>query len=202
MKSFANETASENPAPGGGSVSAYAAALGASLGTMVANLSAHKKGWDDRWEEFSKWAEKGQAYKVELLKLVDEDSKAFDAVMAAWKLPKESQSDFEARVAAVNRATMRAIEVPFKVMKISLEAMELIRYSAEKGLTSSVSDAAVGALLANAAVKGAYFNVRINCKSLENPGYVGKTLKEAAAIAEKATQMENEILEIVEKKLV
>ena len=202
LKSFANETASENPAPGGGSVSAYAAALGASLGTMVANLSAHKKGWDDRWEEFSNWAEKGQAFKVELLKLVDEDSKAFDEVMAAWKLPKETQSDLKARTEAINQATMKAIEVPFRVMKISLEAMELIRHSAQNGLSSSISDAGVGALMANAAVKGAYFNVRINCKSLENPGYVAKILKDAAAIAGKAVQMENEILEIVEKKLV
>lgn len=201
LKVFANETASENPAPGGGSVAAYAAALGASLGAMVANLSAHKKGWDDRWEEFSKWAVKGQDYKVELLQLVDEDSKAFEEVMAAWKLPKESQSDFEARIAAINRATIKAIEVPYKVMKISLEAMELIRYSAENGLSGSISDAGVGALMANAAIKGAYFNVRINCKSLENPGYVGKTLKDASVIAEKATQMENEILEIIEKKL-
>jgi glutamate formiminotransferase/formiminotetrahydrofolate cyclodeaminase len=201
LKSFANETASESPAPGGGSVSAYAAALGASLGTMVANLSAHKKGWDDRWEEFSKWAEKGQRYKVELLKLVDEDSKAFEEVMAAWKLPKESQADLEERAAAINRATIKAIDVPYKVMKISLDAMELIRYTAQNGLSSSISDAGVGALMANAAVKGAYFNVRINCKSLQNPGYVAKILKDAAAIAGKAGEMENEILEIVEKKL-
>ena len=201
LKSFANETASEIPAPGGGSVAAYAAALGTSLGTMVANLSAHKKGWDERWEEFSKWAEKGQAYKVELLKLVDEDSNAFDEVMDARKLPKETQSDFEARVAAINKATMKAIEIPYKVMKISLEAMKLIKYSAEQGLSSSISDAGVGALMANAAVKGAYFNVRINCKTLENPGYVGKILKDASSLAEKAAQLENEILEIVEKKL-
>ncbi len=201
LKEFTDLVASESPAPGGGSVAAFAAALGASLGTMVANLSAHKKGWDDRWEEFSEWAEKGQALKDRLLKLVDEDTKAFDEVMQARKLPKDTQQDFEIRVAAINKATMKAIDVPFQVMKISLDCMDLIRYVAEKGLKNSTTDAGVGALLAKTAITGAHYNVRINCKSLDNPGYVGKILKEAGSIMEKASIMEKEIIDLVEKNL-
>ncbi len=201
LKDFVNVTASESPAPGGGSVAAFAAALGASLGTMVANLSAHKKGWDDRWEEFSQWAEKGQTYIVELLKMVDEDCIAFDELMAARKLPKDTQAAFETRIAAVNKATIRAIEVPFKVMKITAASMELILFVSDNGLSNSVSDAGVGALLARTAIQGAFFNVRINCKSLDNPGYVAKLLKEAQDIYNQSLEMEKEIMEIVEKKL-
>ncbi|HSU27946.1 MAG TPA: glutamate formimidoyltransferase, partial [Chitinophagaceae bacterium] len=140
LADFADETASESPAPGGGSIAAYAGALGISLATMVANLSSHKKGWDDKWEEFSKWAEKGQEYKTELLRLVDEDTKAFNRIMAAMGMPKSTEAEKSAREKAMNEATRQAIDIPFRVMQISLESMEVIKAMAESGNPNSVSD--------------------------------------------------------------
>jgi glutamate formiminotransferase/formiminotetrahydrofolate cyclodeaminase len=201
LKKFADETSSELPAPGGGSVAAYAGALAASLGIMVANVSAHKKGWDDRWEEFSIWAEKGQVIKNKLLKLVDEDTKAFEGVLIAMKLPKETQPDIAVRTKAIENATKQAIEIPLTVMKLVLEAMDIIRYSAANGLKSSVTDAGVGGLMAKAAIEGAVLNVRINCKSLDDTVYVSNILKEAYEIMGKAILIEMEIAEMVEKNL-
>src|SRR6185436_2336505 len=148
LSDFADETASESPAPGGGSIAAYIGALGVSLATMVANLSSHKKGWDERWEEFSNWAEKGQQYKDELLRLVDADTKAFTGIMNAMSLPKGTDEEKAARKQAMNEATKVAIEIPFKVMQLSYDSMEVIKAMAEVGNPNSVSDAGVGALCA------------------------------------------------------
>jgi glutamate formiminotransferase/formiminotetrahydrofolate cyclodeaminase len=201
LTAFADETASESPAPGGGSISAYIGALGVSLGTMVANLSSHKKGWDERWEEFSNHAESGQRYKNELLRLVDEDTHAFNKIMAAFGLPKSTDEEKNIRTEAIQHATRYAIEIPFRVMKLSLESMNVIKAMAETGNPNSVSDAGVGALCARSAVMGAHLNVKINSSSLTDKAYVEKTLKEAAEITEKAQQLEREILTIVEGKL-
>jgi glutamate formiminotransferase/formiminotetrahydrofolate cyclodeaminase len=166
LTGFADETASESPAPGGGSVAAYVGALGISLGTMVANLSSHKKDWDDRWEEFSNWAEKGQKYKDELLELVDEDTKAFTRIMHAMGLPKGTEEEKAVRATAIRAATKYAIEIPFKVMQASYKSMEVIKKMVEIGNPNSVTDAGVGALCARTAVIGAFMNVRINAAGL------------------------------------
>ena len=168
LNDFADETASESPAPGGGSIAAYIGSLGVSLATMVANLSSHKKGWDERWEEFSNWAEKGQQYKDELLRLVDADTKAFNGIMNAMSLPKGTDEEKAARKQAMNEATKVAIEVPFKVMKLSYDSMEVIKAMAEVGNPNSVSDAGVGALCARSAVMGAFMNVRINASGYDD----------------------------------
>ena len=147
LRNFANETASESPAPGGGSISAYVGVLGISLATMVANLSAHKRGWDERWSEFSDWAEKGQQLKDQLLALVDEDTNAFNAIMSAFRLPKGTDDEKAARHAAIQAATQHAIDVPFKVMQLSLDTFDIIKAMAEIGNPNSVTDAGVGALL-------------------------------------------------------
>jgi glutamate formiminotransferase/formiminotetrahydrofolate cyclodeaminase len=201
LAAFADETASESPAPGGGSISAYMGSLGAALGTMVANLSSHKKGWDERWEEFSNWAEKGQQYKDRLLKLVDEDTKAFNQIMQAFSLPKSSDEEKQARKAAINEATRNAIEVPFSVMEVSLESMEVIKAMATEGNPNSVSDAGVGALCARSAVRGAFLNVKINAAGFEDKEYAAKMIEKGNAIESKAMEMEEEILEIVESKI-
>lgn len=198
---FADETASESPAPGGGSISAYLGALGVALGTMVANLSSHKKGWDDRWEEFSNWAEKGEKYKNDLVKLVDEDTRAFNMIMSAFGLPKGSDQEKSARTKAIQDATKYAIEVPLRVMKTTFDSMDVIEAMAKDGNPNSVSDAGVGALCARSAVLGAYLNVRINAGGLEDKSYVERILQEAKAIAEKAEQKEKSILQTVEGKL-
>ena len=198
---FANETASESPAPGGGSVSAYVGALGVSLATMVANLSSHKPGWDERWEEFSDWAEKGQQIKDELLFLVDEDTRAFNKIMDAFGLPKGTDAEKAARTAAIQEATKYAIEIPFRTMKRSFESFAVIRAMAETGNPNSVSDAGVGALCARSAVIGACLNVKINAGGLADKDYVGKILKEADEIVEKAKSEEEKILEIVQRKI-
>ena len=198
---FANETASESPAPGGGSISAYIGALGASLGTMVANLSSHKRGWDHRWEEFSIVAEKGQQKKDELLKLVDEDTNAFNKIMDAFRMPKKTEDEKEARQKAINEATRYGIEVPYQVMKTSFESMEVMKEMAEKGMESSISDAGVGAISALAAVRGAYLNVKINTKDFEDKAFVDETLENAQKIIDQAQKKEQEILELVEKNL-
>lgn len=202
VEAFANETASESPAPGGGSISATMGALGISLATMVANLSSHKPGWDDRWEEFSLWAEKGQALKDELLMLVDEDTRAFNLIMDAFGMPKASEAEKLNRTAAIQDATRFAIEVPFRVMKRSLECMNIIKAMAENGNPNSVTDAGVGALAARSAVMGAFLNVKINASGLHDKAFVEKVLAEGNEIQGKAMAMETEILSIVNAKIV
>jgi glutamate formiminotransferase/formiminotetrahydrofolate cyclodeaminase len=198
---FANETASESPAPGGGSISAYMGSLGISLAIMVANLSSHKKGWDDRWKEFSDWAEKGEKLKNELLKLVDEDTNAFTKIMNAFGLPKATDDEKKLRTQAIQEATKYAIEIPFRVMQLSFQSMEIIKVMAEIGNPNSASDAGVGALCARSAIMGAYLNVKINSKDLADKTYVEKVITEGAAIEKKAQEMEKEILEIVARNL-
>jgi glutamate formiminotransferase/formiminotetrahydrofolate cyclodeaminase len=199
ISDFADKTASESPAPGGGSVSAYLGALGVSLGTMVANLSAAKKGWENRYEEFSDWAEKGQHIKAELVKLVDEDTNAFNKIMAAFGLPKNTEGEKQFRKEAIQKATHYAIEIPFTVMKKALESMELIKAMAEKGNPNSVSDAGVGALCARSAVIGAHLNVKINAGSVDDKTSIEKFLAEAEKIEKEAVKLEKEILAQVEK---
>jgi len=198
---FADETASESPAPGGGSISAYMGALGISLGTMVANLSSHKPGWDERWEEFSDWAEKGQSIKDELLFLVDEDTSAFNKIMDAFGLPKGNDHEKAARTSAIQEATKYAIEIPFRVMKRSFAAMEILKAMAETGNPNSVSDAGVGALAVRSAVMGAFLNVKINASGLNDKAFVETVLAEGAEIEQKTQALENEILTIVNHKI-
>jgi len=199
LKQFADETASESPAPGGGSIAAYVGALGVSLGTMVANLSAHKRGWDERWEEFSEWAAKGQEQKDRLLKLVDEDTNAFNGIMEAIRLPKSSKTEKELRITAIEAATRRAIEIPFAVMKQSLASFELMKAMAKTGNPNSISDAGVGALCARAAIHGAYLNVKINVGGLKDKAYAKKVVKDGLAMTKKADKLEKEVLGLVNK---
>jgi len=201
LNDFADETASESPAPGGGSIAAYIGSLGVSLATMVANLSSHKKGWDERWEEFSNWAEKGQQFKDELLRLVDADTKAFNGIMNAMSLPKGTDEEKAARKQAMNEATKVAIEVPFQVMKLSYDSMEVIKAMAEVGNPNSVSDAGVGALCARSAVMGAFMNVRINASGYDDKSFVEDVLKKGKEIEKKAIVLEGEILNIVNGKI-
>ena len=201
LRHFANETASESPAPGGGSIAAYIGSLGAALATMVANLSSHKKGWDDRWETFSDWAERGQALKDALLKKVDEDTAAFNAIMEAMQLPKSNDTEKVARKVALQVATKLAIEVPLSTMRLSLESFDIIKAMAEIGNPNSVSDAGVGALCARAAVRSAYLNVKINASGFDDKDFIEKILKEANEMVEKATIFEEEILNIVDSKM-
>lgn len=201
LSGFSNETLSESPAPGGGSVSAYVGALGAALGAMVANLSAHKRGWDDRWEEFSDWAEKGKQAHDRLLKLVDEDTAAFNAIMDAFSLPKNNDQEKKNRSAAIQAATKRAIEVPFEVMQTAYSSLEVIQAMAETGNPNSVSDAGVGALCARTAVYGAYLNVRINAAGLSDKVYGAEIIAQAKNLLEKAKTRESEILLIVEARI-
>ena len=200
-KGFANETASESPAPGGGSVSAYIGALGVSLATMVANLSSHKTGWDERWEEFSDWAEKGQKLKDELLFLVDEDTRSFNRIMDAFGLPKETPEEKAARTDAIQEATKYAIEVPFKTMQKSFEAMEIIKAMVETGNPNSVTDAGVGALCARSAVMGAFLNVKVNAAGLKDKMFVKDILKKGTGIEEGAKKLETELLALVNSKI-
>jgi glutamate formiminotransferase/formiminotetrahydrofolate cyclodeaminase len=199
--SFADETASESPAPGGGSISAYVGSLGISLATMVANLSSHKKGWDSRWEEFSVWAEKGQKIKDDLLMLVDQDTAAFNKIMEAFGLPKSSEEEKIYRKAAIQEATKFAIEVPFKVMQLSFQSLEIIKAMAESGNPNSVSDAGVGALCARSAVMGAFMNVRINASGYEDKPFVDEIIRKGKAIEESTIQLESEILKVVNEKI-
>ena len=201
LSDFADETASESPAPGGGSIAAYIGALGVSLGTMVANLSSHKKGWDERWEEFSNWAEKGQQYKNELMKLVDADTRAFNQIMDAFALPKSTDEEKAARKKAIQEATKKAIEVPFAVMQNAYGSMEVIKAMAETGNPNSVSDAGVGALCARSAVMGAFMNVRINAAGYDDKDFVNDIVSKGKDIENKAIEMENEILKIVNEKI-
>lgn len=201
LADFADETASESPAPGGGSIAAYAGALGVSLAGMVANLSSHKKGWDDRWEEFSNWAAKAQQYKATLIELVDADTRAFNKIMAAFGLPKSTDDEKAARHAAIQEATRFAIEIPFKVMQTAYESMAVIKAMAETGNPNSVSDAGVGALCARASVMGAFMNVRINAAGYEDKAFVEDMLARGRKIEADAIALEAEILKVVNGKI-
>jgi glutamate formiminotransferase/formiminotetrahydrofolate cyclodeaminase len=201
LSAFADETASESPAPGGGSIAALVGALGAALGTMVANLSSHKRGWDERWKEFSDQAEEGQRHKTALLRLVDEDTRAFGQVMSAFGMPQSTDEEKAARNRAIQEATKYATEVPFRVMQTALASMDVIRSMAETGLQSSVSDAGVGALCARTAVMGAYLNVKINANQLGDETFAADIVARGAEIEKLARESEVEILAIVENRL-
>ena len=201
VESFIDVTSSEAPAPGGGSVAALCGALGASLATMVANLSSHKRGWDDRWAEFSEHAERGKRHWTRLLRLVDEDTDAFNAIMSAFGLPKGSDAERAARKEAIQSATRRAIETPLEVMEEALASMDVVRAMADTGMEASVSDAGVAALCARTAVLGAHLNVRINAKSLDDKAAAAAYLKRAADIEARTVEAEQRILEIVRGKM-
>lgn len=198
---FANETASESPAPGGGSISAYMGAMGVALGTMVANLSSHKRGWDNRCKEFSDWAEKGKCYQEALIKKVDEDTEAFNKIMDAFGLPKGSIEEKAVRKQAIEDATKYATEIPFQTMKLCYESMEVMKAMAEVGNPNSVSDAGVGALAARSGVFGAFLNVKINAAGLDDKAFAEKIVKEGEEIKQKTIALENEIMAIVESKI-
>ena len=200
-KDFVEETSSESPAPGGGSISAYMGALGAALACMVANLSAGKRGWESRWKEFSDWAEEAQQLMKELLALVDEDTAAFNRLMGAMRMPKSSPEQIEERDAAIEAATLYAGEVPLRTMKTAVKAFPLLRRMAEEGNPNSVSDAGVGALAARSAVLGAQLNVKINASGLQNRDDASRLLAEAEAVAADAIKAEEDILNIVNGKI-
>jgi len=201
LTDFVEETASESPAPGGGSIAAYMGAMGSALGTMVANLSSHKRGWDDRWEEFSHWAEKGKYYHDQLLNMVDEDTHAFNLIMDAFGLPKKTEEEIAARKQAIQEATKYAIEVPFKTMELCFDSMEVMKAMADFGNPNSVTDAGVGALAAMAGVRGAFLNVKINAADLEDKDFVNDVISRGTDIVNRAAILEQEILNIVESKI-
>ncbi len=201
LRGFAEETASESPAPGGGSISAYMGALGAALGAMVANLSSHKAGWDDRWEEFSGYAEQGQALMERLLYLVDEDTESFNRIMAVFAMPKGTEAEKAARDEAMESATLYATQVPLRTAETSYEAFALLKAMAENGNPASASDAGVGALAARAAVRGALLNVKINAASLKDRETADKLTARGEELAAMAAEAESEILAIVENKI-
>lgn len=198
---FCDETSSESPAPGGGSVSAYVGALGASLATMVANLSSHKKGWDDQWEFFSGWATKGQDAKNKLLFLVDEDTRSFNKIMDAFKLANTTPEEKAVRKQAVQDATKYATEIPFRVMETVYQSLDVIRAMADKGMKSSISDVGVGALCARTAVSGAFLNVKINAAGLEDKSFADEIVRKGNEIEQKTNQSVQEILDIVNQKI-
>ncbi|TSD62672.1 glutamate formimidoyltransferase [Inquilinus sp. KBS0705] len=202
LTAFADETASESPAPGGGSISAYLGVLGASLATMVANLSSHKKGWDSRWEEFSDWAEQGQAYKDELLRLVDLDTAAFNKIMEAFSLSKSTDAEKAARDKAIQDATKYAIEVPFKVMETAYNSLALIKAMVNTGNPNSVTDAGVAALCVRSAVIGAFMNVKINAQGYKDKTYTADIIARGNDIEAKTIVAEKEIIELVNSKIV
>jgi glutamate formiminotransferase/formiminotetrahydrofolate cyclodeaminase len=201
VSDFAEETAGESMAPGGGSISAYVGALGVSLGTMVANLSAHKAGWDDKWEYFSTWAVKGQNYKNRLLYLVDEDTRAFNKIIDSFRLPKKTTEEKEVRKQAIEEATKYATEIPFQVMETSFNSMEVMKEMCYKGLQNSLSDAGVGILCAKTAVTGAYFNVRINAKDIKDRTFAENIIKKAKDIYSKTVILEKEIMDYIDSKM-
>lgn len=201
LTQFKDETASESPAPGGGSISAYVGSLGAALAAMVANLSAHKRGWDDRWEEFSVWAEKGKYFHTALLNCVDEDTNAFNKIMTAFGLPKSNDQEKAERKQAIHDATKNAIEVPLKVMQLAHDSMGVMDAMANFGNPNSVSDAGVGALCARTAVEGAYLNVKINAAGFNDKAFVQEKLRLAENLLKSAKEKEVNILEIVDKKI-
>ncbi|SDF63654.1 glutamate formiminotransferase / formiminotetrahydrofolate cyclodeaminase [Mucilaginibacter pineti] len=201
LNDFADETASESPAPGGGSIAAYVGALGASLAGMVANLSSHKKGWDNRWLEFSNWAEKAQAYKSEMMALVDMDTISFNRIMDAFGLPKATDEEKTIRDKAIQDATKYAIEIPFKVMQTALNSMEVIKVMVELGNPNSVTDAGVAALCARTAVLGAFMNVKVNASSYKDKDFVVDIIYQGNEIERKAIAIEAEIIELVNAKI-
>ena len=201
VKGLADETASESMAPGGGSISAYVGALGVSLGTMVANLSAHKPGWDEKWEFYSKWAEKGQRYKKDLLFLVDEDTIAFNKIIDGFRMPKSTPEEVKTRQEAIENATKYATEIPFKVMETAYNSMEVMMAMAKGGIQNSLSDAGVGALCARTAVIGAYFNVRINAKDIKDKSFAEEILSKAKEIYDKTKLLENEMIQLIDSKI-
>ncbi|MEJ6735455.1 MAG: glutamate formimidoyltransferase [Flavobacteriales bacterium] len=201
LSDFADETSGEAMAPGGGSIAAYAGTLGVSLGTMVANISGHKAGWDDRWEEFSQWAEKGQVYKKRLLYLVDEDTNAFNKIIDGFRMPKSSAEEIAARLDAIEIATMYATEVPFQVMETAYNSMEVSKAMLTDGMESSLSDAAVGILCAKTAVTGAYFNVKINAKDIKDRVFAEDIIKRAEDIYQKTVDIEQETIAYFNSKV-
>ena len=201
LRSFMNETASESPAPGGGSVSAYMGSLGVALGTMVANISSHKRGWDDRWKEFSGWAEKGKEIQNKLLKLVDEDTDAFNKILNAYSLPKKTEEEIKIRKSAVQGATRNAILVPFRVMETAFSGFGLINEMVEIGNPNSVTDAAVGALALRSCIMGAFLNIKINASGLDDREFVKDLIMKGQAIESKANEEEKAIIKRVEIKI-
>ena len=201
LDDFADETAGESMAPGGGSISAYVGALGVSLGTMVANLSAHKAGWDDKWEFFSEWAKKGQVYKEKLLFLVDEDTNAFNKIIDGFRMPKDSEEEKQIRLQAIEDATKYATEIPFQVMETAYNSMEVMQAMIQDGLQNSLSDAGVGVLCARTAVIGAYFNVRINAKDIRDKDFTEDILSRADKIYRQTLKIEKETIEFIDSKI-
>jgi len=201
LDDFADETAGESMAPGGGSIAAYVGTLGVALGTMVANLSGHKAGWDDRWEFFSEWAVKGQAYKNKLLFLVDEDTNAFNKIIDGFRMPKDNDEEKAARSQAIEEATIYATEIPFKVMETAYESMEVMQAMIKNGMESSLSDGGVGILCARAAVLGAYFNVRINAKDIKDRDFAETILAKAKKIYEATLAIEAETIVYIDSKM-
>ena len=199
LKAFMEETHSESPAPGGGSIAAYVGSLGVALGGMVANLSSHKRGWDARWKEFSDVAEAAVKLEKELLYLVDEDTRAFNRIMDAFGLPNSSSEEKDARKQAIQTATLHAIETPLRVMQLAYESFDVIEPMAQKGNPNSVSDAGVGALCVRTAVMGAWLNVKINCSGYDDKEYVARVLADAAALVQKTNEREAAVLEQVNK---
>ena len=201
IEDFANETSSESPAPGGGSIAAYCGVLGSALATMVANLSAHKRGWDERWEFFSKWGEKGIMYQNKLLELVDKDTHAFNQIMNAYALPKDNNNQIALRNKEIQNATKNAINVPFEIMKTSFKSIEVIMMMAEEGNPNSISDAGVAMYCARAAIMGAFLNVKINCKDLDDKKYVKKILSSCKKLIDQTDVLEKNVIDVVNKKL-
>jgi glutamate formiminotransferase/formiminotetrahydrofolate cyclodeaminase len=199
LSDFADLTASESPAPGGGSIAAYSATLGVALGTMVANLSSHKRGWDDRWEFFSNWAVKGEKYKQELLHLVDEDTNAFNKIMDAFQLPKKTDEDKKIRAEAIEAATLYATEIPLKVLETAYKSMEVMEEMAKEGLPASISDVAVGTMSARTGAFGAYYNVKINAATLKNKTKAQALLAKANELLAMTKERETKILEMIDK---
>jgi glutamate formiminotransferase/formiminotetrahydrofolate cyclodeaminase len=201
LDDFADETAGESMAPGGGSIAAYVGTLGVSLGTMVANLSAHKAGWDEKWELFSDWAVKGQTYKEQLLFLVDEDTNAFNKIIDGFRMPKDTNEEKQARALAIENATIYATEIPFKVMETAFQSMEVMQAMLKDGLQNSLSDAGVGVLCARTAVIGAYFNVRINAKDIKDRTFAASILTKAAIIYKQTIAIENDTIAFIDSKI-
>ena len=201
VKGFADETASESMAPGGGSIAAYVGTLGVSLGTMVANLSAHKSGWDDKWNYFSDWAEKGQKYKNELLFLVDEDTNAFNKIIDGFRMPKTTEEEIENRKNTIEDATKYATEIPFKVMQTAHDSIEVMIEMMKNGIKNSLSDAGVGVLCAKTAVTGGYFNVRINAKDIKDRIFAEEIIAKAENVYQKTIVLENEMMAIINSQI-
>ena len=201
LRHFADETASESVAPGGGSVAAYAGALGASLGVMVANLSSHRRGWDDRWEAFSQWAEQGAGIKSQLLLLVDEDTKAFMGILDAFRLPKSAPEELAARKEAIQAATRRAIEVPAQTMELAYSALDLLEAMVREGNPNSVSDAGVGALCVRAAVHGAWLNVQTNTGGLKDAEFVRQVSERGQFLTHRTEERVAALIRLVEEKI-